>query len=52
MTENNKKGNKHFLIIRTKRKQKKEDYNGIIYYNRNLHIIFKYCMVHTTVNRY
>ena len=48
-TENNEKKTKHFFIIRAKRKKKNEDYNGVLHNNHNLHIIFKYCMVHIAV---
>ena len=52
MTENNKKkeNNQAFPhYLREKKKEKKRIKNGVIYYNHNLNIISKYCMVHTTV---
>ena len=52
MTENNKKKEttKHFFNIRTKSKRKTDNYNGIIYYNSNPHIIFKFCTFHNAIN--
>ena len=42
MIEKKNKTTNHLLIIRAKRKNKSEYYNGIICYNHNLYLIFKY----------